>query len=153
MAVGDFGCGEGRLQLDLEGQGHQGKVHSFDVGKAQDHIIQCDIASVPLKDRELDIGVFCLALMGTNFVDFLKEANRVLKKGGKLFVAEIASRVPDITEFVRLLREELGFKSLKVSKLKDFFYILIFEKEQECKELKQSEALRQILSPCKYKKR
>ena len=42
------------------------------------------------------MGVFCLSLMGTNYVDFIKEASRVLKKGGKLFVGEAVSRIADI---------------------------------------------------------
>ena len=37
--IGDFGCGEGKLQLRLEEQGHKGKIYSFDVGKCADHII------------------------------------------------------------------------------------------------------------------
>lgn len=37
--IGDFGCGEGRLQLDLQKAGHKGKIHSFDVGKFADHVI------------------------------------------------------------------------------------------------------------------
>jgi hypothetical protein len=34
--------------------------------------------------------------MGTNFPDFIKEANRVLKMGGKLFIAEVLSRFTDV---------------------------------------------------------
>ena len=37
--IGDFGCGEGRLEVDLKNKGHKGKIYSFDVGKASDHII------------------------------------------------------------------------------------------------------------------
>lgn len=44
--IGDFGCGEGRLQIDLEKNGHRGKIFSFDVGKAAEHVIQTDIANV-----------------------------------------------------------------------------------------------------------
>ena len=66
--IADFGCGEGRLQLDLEAAGHQkGLIKSFDVGKCADHVIQTDIAKVPLEKYSMDAGVFCLSLMGTNF--------------------------------------------------------------------------------------
>jgi hypothetical protein len=41
------------------------------VGKCADHVIQTDIADVPLKDKQLDVAVFSLSLMGTNFPDFL----------------------------------------------------------------------------------
>ena len=36
--IADLGCGEGRLQLDLEEAGHEGKIRSFDVGKCADHV-------------------------------------------------------------------------------------------------------------------
>ena len=49
--IADFGCGEGRLELDLKVKhGHQGDIHSFDVGKNAEHIIQTDIADVPLEN-------------------------------------------------------------------------------------------------------
>ena len=38
-AIGDFGCGEGKLELRLKESGHQGAIYSFDVGKCADHII------------------------------------------------------------------------------------------------------------------
>ena len=37
--IADFGCGEGKLQLQLQENGHQGDIYSFDVGKCADHII------------------------------------------------------------------------------------------------------------------
>ena len=90
--IGDFGCGEGKLELKLKKNGHQGNIYSFDVGKCDEHIIQTDIANVPIDDEVLDVGVFSLSLMGTNFPDFLVEANRVMKPGGTLFIAEVLSR-------------------------------------------------------------
>ena len=108
LKIADFGCGEGRLQIDLEKAGHEkGLIKSFDVGKSADHVIQTDIASVPLENNSMDAGVFCLSLMGTNFPQFLREANRVLKRDGKLFVAEVLSRFADkngdCKDFVRLV--------------------------------------------------
>ena len=37
--VADFGCGEGRLELELKQSGHKGSIFSFDVGKCASHII------------------------------------------------------------------------------------------------------------------
>ena len=37
--IADFGCGEGRLELDVKAAGHKAKIHSFDVGKFADHVI------------------------------------------------------------------------------------------------------------------
>ena len=36
---------------------------------------------VPLSPESADVAVFCLSLMGTNLVEYLKEAHRVLKLG------------------------------------------------------------------------
>lgn len=36
---------------------------------------------VPISSASVDVAVFCLSLMGTNLVDFLREAHRVLKPG------------------------------------------------------------------------
>lgn len=46
--------------------------------------------SVPLPDGALDIAVFSLALMGSDYGLFLEEAARTLKKGGRLWIAEVS---------------------------------------------------------------
>jgi ribosomal RNA-processing protein 8 len=131
--IADFGCGEGKLQLKLEESGHKREnLWSFDAGKLEsgtEHVTQCDIASVPLPPNHLDVGVFCLSLMGTNFPQFLAEANRVLKIDGLLFVAEVLSRFEDIKAFTGKHMPQLaGFKCLKQTILNDFFYVLVFQK-------------------------
>lgn len=153
QAIGDFGCGEGRLQIELEAAGHT-KVHSFDVGKAAPHVIQTDISHVPLESNVLDVGVFCLSLMGTNFPAFLREANRVIRPGGKLFVAEVVSRFPDsdCKSFLKCMKEQAGFQNLKVAKLKDFFFVMVFDKEKRKLGPLQDD-FAETLKPCLYKKR
>ena len=120
-------------------------------------MIQTDISRVPLGSGSLDVGVFCLSLMGTNFPDFLREANRVLRFQGKLFVAEVASRFheSDCANFVKLTKEEAGFRCIKAAKLKDFFYVMVFEKEKDVRKLHQSisDDFRESLKPCLYKRR
>ena len=37
----------------------------------------------------MDVAVFCLALMGTDYPSFLWEAARVLKPGGIIWIAEV----------------------------------------------------------------
>lgn len=44
----------------------------------------------PLKDASQDVAIFSLALMGTNYYESLLDASRVLKKGGKLWIAEVS---------------------------------------------------------------
>jgi len=137
-------------------------IYSFDIGKTNDLVIQCDIAKLPLPDKTLDVGIFCLSLMGTNFSNFLREANRVLKVGGTLFVAEVLSRFTNFDLFIKYCKESAGFKLVKATKLKDFFYVLVFTKvknrdrpveeavnegEEEVKKFSET------LKPCLYKKR
>jgi len=148
MKIADFGCGEGKLQLHLEAQRDtegergllypKGCIHSFDAGKMTGpeyaHITQCDIASVPLQAHTLDIAVFCLSLMGTNYVDFLLEANRVMKVGATLLVAEVLSRFANVDVFTDALMPKAGFKKIKVQRLNDFFYIMVFLKVADADE-------------------
>jgi len=47
--------------------------------------------------------------MGTNFVEFLVEANRALRPGGCMMIAEVRSRISSIATFVALLAA-LGFE-------------------------------------------
>jgi ribosomal RNA-processing protein 8 len=78
LVVADMGCGEAMLALAVT---PKHRVHSFDLVAANDRITACDIANVPLKDATVDVVIFCLSLMGTNFIDFLKEAKRILRPG------------------------------------------------------------------------
>lgn len=55
----------------------------------EDFVTACDIAHVPLKNCCLDIAIFCLALMGTNWSEFIIESNRCLKSNGLLWVSFI----------------------------------------------------------------
>ena len=48
----------------------------------------------------LNVAVFCLSLMGTNYLDFLREAHRTLAPRGLLRIAEVASRMADVPAFV-----------------------------------------------------
>ena len=74
----DLGCGTGKLGKEVE---NERKVLSYDFVAANPWITECDIANLPLKNEEADIAVFCLSLMGTNYLEFISEANRCLKIG------------------------------------------------------------------------
>jgi len=85
--VADLGCGEARLAASVPNL-----VHSFDLVAASSRVTACDIADLPLEAASVDIAVFCLSLMGTDFLSFLREAARVLRAGGRLIIAEVKSR-------------------------------------------------------------
>jgi len=121
VVVADFGCGDAKLAARLlaletspeggslraaaarkkkkqthftnQSASHPFEVHSFDLVSGDNPLVTpADMAAVPLPDESVDVGVHCLALMGTNVADFVQEAWRVLRFGGALKVAEVRSR-------------------------------------------------------------
>jgi len=148
--VADFGCGEARLAQSV----HRATVHSFDLVAANDKVVACDMANVPLEPCSVDVAVFCLALMGTNTRDFIFEASRVLKVGGTLKIAELESRFQGeqyaVDSFVAKV-QKFGFKLAAKNLKRDFFYFLDFEKVQDMKKKKKLPDIE--LKPCLYKKR
>lgn len=86
--VADFGCGEARLATAVP----QKTVYSFDLVALNDRVTACDMAHTNLPSASVDVAVFCLSLMGTNYPDFLKEARRVLTDKGHLLIAEVLTR-------------------------------------------------------------
>jgi SAM-dependent methyltransferase len=126
--IGDFGCGEAFLAAELVN-----KVHSFDHVAMNDSVIACDMVKVPLDGTSLDVVVFSLSLMGTNFVDYLREARRCLKLDGHLWIAEPTSRIKDEDLFKELL-ERIGFYVLCVKKKGKFTFIEALKSGREINE-------------------
>lgn len=97
--VADLGCGDGRLGGELQGPTAERlrlKVLSFDLQSPAPHVVKADVAALPLADGSVNVAIFCLALMGTNWPAFVEEAYRVLHWKGELWVAEIKSRFPPL---------------------------------------------------------
>jgi ribosomal RNA-processing protein 8 len=94
--VADFGCGDARLAASL--RAHAATVHSFDLVARSPGVVACDMTRVPLPAGAVDVAVFCLSLMGSNYPDFLREGARVLRPGGRLLIAEIRSRFVEARE-------------------------------------------------------
>ncbi|KAL2889605.1 25S rRNA (adenine(645)-N(1))-methyltransferase [Ceratocystis lukuohia] len=92
--MADMGCGDAKLAQALQSDtaGLRVRVHSFDLHSPSPLVTAADIANVPLDDGAADVVVFCLALMGTNWLDFIDEAYRILHWKGELWVSEIKSR-------------------------------------------------------------
>jgi ribosomal RNA-processing protein 8 len=137
VVIADMGCGEAQFSADIieflkernggdksKAKGKKGgkfkgpkldiDVHSFDLKKANERITVADIRHVPLPDNSCTVVIFCLALMGTNFLDFIKEAYRILAPRGELWIAEIKSRFTD--------RDGEGEEFVKALKLQGFFH-------------------------------
>jgi ribosomal RNA-processing protein 8 len=75
--VADMGCGVAQIAQMLH---EKMTIHSFDLVAGNEFITACDIAHVPLKKSTVDVVIFALSLMGTNFADFLVEAKRILNE-------------------------------------------------------------------------
>ncbi|VDK63425.1 unnamed protein product [Onchocerca ochengi] len=147
LVIADLGCGNAIIAETLS---HTATVHSFDLVAVNDRVTACDMSKVPLCSESVDIVVFCLSLMGTNLNEYLSEANRILKKGGFLKIAEVASRFINIKQFVHAVTK-MGFVfSGKMMKDGDYFVILEFTKAGK---VAQKRPIGLELKPCLYKKR
>ncbi len=117
--IGDFGCGEAKLAASLPN-----KVYSFDHVAINETVTACDITHVPLEDSTLDVAVFSLSLMGLNYADYLKEAQRALRFGGLLKIAEPISRWSEKRSELLSTITEAGFSLVgKVEESNQFLYI------------------------------
>ncbi|XP_041055836.1 ribosomal RNA-processing protein 8 [Carcharodon carcharias] len=143
--VADFGCGDCKIARSVNN-----KVYSFDLVALNEYVTVCDMASVPLTAESVDIVVFCLALMGTNLLDFLAEATRVLRRRGILKIAEVASRFEDVQSFINVVGS-LGFKMISKDTENSYFYLFEFRKNRPPREKDKLPQLQ--LKPCLYKKR
>lgn len=147
LVVADFGCGDCRLASSV-----RNPVHCFDLASLDPRVTVCDMAQVPLEDESVDVAVFCLSLMGTNIRDFLEEANRVLKPGGLLKVAEVSSRFEDIRSFLGAVTK-LGFKVIYKDLTNSHFFLFDFEKTGPPRVGPKAQLLGLKLQPCLYKRR
>jgi hypothetical protein len=117
--VGDFGCGENLLSKEIKN-----KVHAFDHVAIDNNVIACDIKNVPLEGNTLDVAVFSLSLMGSNYTDYFKEAYRTLKPYGNIFICEPASKWSGREEDLKNILESVGFKCFGAIRNSDkFIYI------------------------------
>ncbi|CAH6792871.1 ribosomal RNA-processing protein 8 isoform X2 [Phodopus roborovskii] len=147
LVVADFGCGDCRLASSI-----RNPVHCFDLASLDPRVTVCDMAQVPLEDESVDVAVFCLSLMGTNIRDFLEEANRVLKPGGLLKVAEVSSRFEDIRTFLGAVTK-LGFKVIYKDLTNSHFFLFDFEKTGPPRVGPKAQLSGLKLQPCLYKRR
>lgn len=147
LVVADFGCGDCRLASSIRNH-----VHCFDLASLDPRVTVCDMAQVPLEDESIDVAVFCLSLMGTNIRDFLEEANRVLKPGGFLKVAEVSSRFEDVRTFLGAVTK-LGFKVISKDLTNSHFFLFDFEKTGPPRVGPKTQLSGLKLQPCLYKRR
>jgi hypothetical protein len=96
--------------------------------------------------------VFCLSLMGTNFVDYLREAQRVLRAGAALRVAEVKSRIHRVDTFVSVV-QSLGFDFVSQDPANKMFIEFEFVKNSNRPAEVDAQLVKDLLQPCIYKRR
>lgn len=108
------------------------------------------MANCPLPIASVDVAVYCLSLMGTNLREYLIEANRLLRYGGILKIAEVESRFQNVDKFIEQLNK-YGFTLTWKDFSCNMFYFLDFRKD---KNIRNKQNLPNVtLQPCLYKKR
>ncbi|MCJ1380141.1 25S rRNA (adenine645-N1)-methyltransferase [Xylographa soralifera] len=102
--VADLGCGDAKFAQSLSGAGDDTppgpafmkslnlRIHSFDLAATSPLVTVADIRNLPLGDSSIDVAIFCLALMGTNWTEFIEEAWRILRWKGECWISEVGSR-------------------------------------------------------------
>jgi predicted methyltransferase len=79
-----------------------------------------------LADESVDFAVFSLALWGTNYRDYIREAYRILTWGGNIYIAEPAKKYKNEEDeqiLVNLIKE-FGFEIIGgVERRNKFIYI------------------------------
>ncbi|KAI3612375.1 ribosomal rna-processing protein 8 [Moniliophthora roreri] len=166
--IADLGCGDAAIARNLIPEGMA--VLSYDLMSDSPFVVETDICGrLPLPGSEgsdghksngegqvVDVVVFSLSLMGTNWPSSIREAWRILKADGDLKIAEVASRFIDVERFVSLI-SSIGFK-LKSKDDKNTHFTLfdfkkIARKYKSDKEWSGILAQGDILKPCEYKRR
>jgi ubiquinone/menaquinone biosynthesis C-methylase UbiE len=85
------------------------KIYNFDHEDFGNKTIQvCNLAKLQQPSYSLDIAIFSLSLMGTDWRSYLSEAFRALKSGGKVLIFETLKKVGKHEVFTKLLTD-IGF--------------------------------------------
>ncbi|THV08691.1 hypothetical protein K435DRAFT_740991 [Dendrothele bispora CBS 962.96] len=166
--IADLGCGDAAIAQNLVPKGMS--VLSFDLISNNSFVVAADICNrVPLPGGEgkegeksggtgqvVDVVVFSLSLMGTNWPTSVREAWRILKLDGDLKIAEVASRFSELDSFVSLV-SSIGFKLKSKDTHNTHFTLLDFKKV--ARKFMTTDKWDSILSkgdllkPCEYKRR
>jgi superfamily II DNA or RNA helicase/CHASE3 domain sensor protein len=111
--VVDMGCGKGQIsQYFLSDT--RFKFINYDHISSNETIISCDISNIPLEDDSVEICILSLAMWGSNCKEYVKEANRILESGGKLYIIEPTKRWSEQDENGNIIPEKEGCKMKKL---------------------------------------
>jgi hypothetical protein len=89
--VVDMGCGKGQISKYFSNDSRFQFIN-YDHISNDPSIISCDISNLPLEEDAVEICILSLAMWGSNCKEYVKEANRILESGGKLYIIEPTKR-------------------------------------------------------------
>lgn len=150
--IADMGCGDAQIAAALQPKGYT--VHSFDFCALNERVTEADAAHVPLERESVDICIFSLSLMATDYEKCLMEAFRILKPRRLLKIVEVRSRIPHPRRFAAMV-ESIGFTLDYNDVAGDYFAVFDLVKRDDVKEANQDLAYNpsDVLVPSLYKKR
>lgn len=151
--LADMGCGEAQIAARMKPLGYT--VHSFDFCAMNEHVTVADSTQVPLEDSSVDVCIFSLSLMATDYERSLFEAFRVLKPHRLLKIVEVRSRIPFPNRFCEMVCS-IGFTLESQDVAGDYFVTFDFTKKEGMKAPSTAvlaHAPGDVLLPSMYKKR
>eukprot|EP00796_Vickermania_ingenoplastis_P012941 gene12941-8797_t len=151
--VADMGCGEAQIAATLKPKGYT--VHSFDLCALNEHVTVADAVDVPLESNSVDVCIFSLSLMATDYERSLFEAFRILKPHRLLKIVEVRSRMPFPARFAEMVAS-IGFTTEFQDVVGDYFVAFDFFKRDGAKEPRTTALAHppgEVLLPSMYKKR
>ena len=90
--------------------------------------------------------------MGTNFLDYIAEAHRVLRKNGHLRIYEVVSRINELDGFTAAV-ESIGYEFVSQGPPNTMFVELDFVKNKKQTAVPDHDTHGDALQPCIYKRR
>ncbi|KAM0675650.1 25S rRNA (adenine645-N1)-methyltransferase [Gurleya vavrai] len=139
ITIADLGCGQAILEKQSDAN-----VISIDINPISS-CIKSDTRRTPLKNDSVDCVVFCLAIMNQDGFLFLKEANRICKLNGYIYIAEISYRAENLINGAN----KIGFDLVKTLEQNKFFVVYKFVKKRNF----DGKAFKIPMKICEYKKR
>ena len=82
--IADRGCGQAFISKHFNQINPNLEFINYDHISICDDVIACDATDTGLEDSSVDIDILCLAIMGCNKEDYIKESYRILDEGGLL---------------------------------------------------------------------
>ena len=126
----DMGCGKAQIAEYFKDDKRFNFIN-YDHISSSDNIISCDISNIPDDDYSVEICILCLAMWGSNCHDYIKESNRILESGGKLYIIEATKRWSEEDENNNLIKGNEGNK-LKILLENNGFQITFSSIEKFC---------------------